>query len=261
MRLCSTRTPISASPRLAMRSARKIGSSVMDPCGKAKVHSPSQSSVPVTLIAGTLNRSSIASRNGHAVVGDVRTEDHQAALVDQLAIRIDHRLDRTLGQTLHLAIDHLYGPVHQALRDRLFEDEVESLGEGGEQLLGKTRRKREVHQVADLDRLGGAFVGHPTSRLTTHSRRTRTSRPNICSDPSGGGMQRQSSRPLPLAQIDLDHLVEGPAHRHVVGQRSGDRGPGRLGMVRPSATSRPAAMSTRVDATSRNPPVSSRRMA
>ena len=42
----------------------KIGSSVMDPCGNAKVHSPSQSSVPVTLIAGTLNRSSMASRVG-----------------------------------------------------------------------------------------------------------------------------------------------------------------------------------------------------
>ena len=42
----------------------KIGSSVIDPCGKANVHSPSQSSVPVTLMAGTLNRSSMASRNG-----------------------------------------------------------------------------------------------------------------------------------------------------------------------------------------------------
>ncbi len=42
----------------------KIGSSVIDPCGNANVHSPSQSSVPVTLIAGTLNRSSIASRIG-----------------------------------------------------------------------------------------------------------------------------------------------------------------------------------------------------
>ena len=42
----------------------KIGSSVIDPWGKANVHSPSQSSVPVTLMAGTLKRSSMASRIG-----------------------------------------------------------------------------------------------------------------------------------------------------------------------------------------------------
>ncbi len=42
----------------------KIGSSVIEPCGKENVHSPNQSSVPVTLMAGTLNRSSIASRVG-----------------------------------------------------------------------------------------------------------------------------------------------------------------------------------------------------
>ena len=42
----------------------KIGSSVIEPCGKENVHSPNQSSVPVTLIAGTLNRPSIASRVG-----------------------------------------------------------------------------------------------------------------------------------------------------------------------------------------------------
>lgn len=42
----------------------KMGSSVIEPCGKANVHSPNQSSVPVTLMAGTLKRSSMASRIG-----------------------------------------------------------------------------------------------------------------------------------------------------------------------------------------------------
>ena len=91
------------------------------------------------------------------------TEDDEAALIDEFAIRIDHRLDRTLGQTLHLAINHLHGPVHDALLDRLLEDEVERLGEGGEQLLREARWQLEVHQVADLDRFCGAFVGHLTS--------------------------------------------------------------------------------------------------
>jgi hypothetical protein len=48
-------------------SAQKIGSSVIEPIENANVHSPSQSSVPVTLIAGTRKRSSIASRVGTAL--------------------------------------------------------------------------------------------------------------------------------------------------------------------------------------------------
>ena len=64
----------------------------------------------------------------HAVVGDVGAEHHQAALVDEFAVGVDHRLDRTLGQTLDLAVDHLHRPIHQALLDRLFEDEVEATG-------------------------------------------------------------------------------------------------------------------------------------
>ena len=99
----------------------------------------------------------------HAVVGDVGTEHHQAALVDEFAVRVDHRLHRTLGQALDLAVDHLHRPIHQALLDGFGEDEVEGLGEGGEQVLRKARRQREVHQVADLDRLSGALVGHLTS--------------------------------------------------------------------------------------------------
>ncbi len=41
-----------------------MGSSVIDPMDRANVHSPSHSSVPVTLMAGTRKRSSIASRVG-----------------------------------------------------------------------------------------------------------------------------------------------------------------------------------------------------
>ena len=41
-------------PRLAMRSAQKIGSSLIEPIDSEKVHGPSHSSEPVTLIAGTL---------------------------------------------------------------------------------------------------------------------------------------------------------------------------------------------------------------
>ncbi|OOK78494.1 hypothetical protein BZL30_2521 [Mycobacterium kansasii] len=51
---------------LASKSAQKIGSSVIDPCGNANVHSPNQSSLPQTLTAGTRNRSSIASLAGTA---------------------------------------------------------------------------------------------------------------------------------------------------------------------------------------------------
>ena len=58
---------MSLSPRLAMRSAQKIGSSLIDPIDKENVHSPSHCSEPVTLIAGTLNRSSMATFVGSAL--------------------------------------------------------------------------------------------------------------------------------------------------------------------------------------------------
>ena len=54
-------------PRLAMRSAQKIGSSLIEPIDSEKVHGPSHSSEPVTLIAGTRNRSSIACLVGSAL--------------------------------------------------------------------------------------------------------------------------------------------------------------------------------------------------
>ena len=144
----------------------KIGSSVIDPCGKANVHSPNQSSVPVTLMAGTLNRSSIASRVGTQLSVMCGPNTTQAAFVDEFAEGVDHRLDRSLGQPLNFAIDHLYGPIHRPVFNGLREHEVKAPSEVGMHLLGEPRRKREVHQVADLDRLCAAFVGHLTSRAT-----------------------------------------------------------------------------------------------
>ena len=54
-------------PRLAIWSAQKMGSSLIEPIESENVHGPSHSSDPVTLIAGTLKRSSIASRVGSAL--------------------------------------------------------------------------------------------------------------------------------------------------------------------------------------------------
>ena len=61
---CSTSTPTSVCPLSASRSVQKVGSSVCDPIGNAKNHSPSARSDPVTLMQGTLKRSSIASFTG-----------------------------------------------------------------------------------------------------------------------------------------------------------------------------------------------------
>ena len=102
-------------PPLAIRSAQKIGSSVIDPCGNANVHSPSQSSVPVTLIAGTLEALLDRLACRHAVVGDAPAEHREAALVDELAVGVDHRLDRSLRQPLDLPVDDLDRPVDQPL--------------------------------------------------------------------------------------------------------------------------------------------------
>ena len=74
------------------RSARRSS----NPCGSANVHSPSQSSVPRDAdrrhLEALLDR--LAGRD--AVVGDGGPEDRETALVDQLAVRVDDRLDRSL---------------------------------------------------------------------------------------------------------------------------------------------------------------------
>ena len=50
-----------------MRCAHRIGSSVIEPLFRRNVHSPSQSSEPHTLIAGTRNRRSTSSRTATAL--------------------------------------------------------------------------------------------------------------------------------------------------------------------------------------------------
>ncbi len=89
------RRPSCARP-CAISCAQKIGSSVIDPCGSANVHSPSQSSVPVDADRRHLEALLDLLARRHRVVGDGRTEHRQAALVDELAVRVDHRLDRAL---------------------------------------------------------------------------------------------------------------------------------------------------------------------
>ena len=50
----------------------------------------------------------LARRDG--VVGDARAEDGEAALVDELAVGVDHRLDRSLRKSLDLA-EHDLAPA------------------------------------------------------------------------------------------------------------------------------------------------------
>ena len=50
-----------------MRSAQRIGSSVIEPLFSRKVHAPSQCSEPQTLIDGTRKRSSMCSRTATAL--------------------------------------------------------------------------------------------------------------------------------------------------------------------------------------------------
>ena len=63
----STSMPAVFCPAFAIRWAHRIGSSVMEPLFSRNVHSPSQSSEPQTLIAGTRNRRSISSRTATAL--------------------------------------------------------------------------------------------------------------------------------------------------------------------------------------------------
>ena len=119
-------------------------------------------------------------------------------------------------------------------------------------LLREAVGQHEVEEVAELDRLCGALVGHvvpPTARAVVRLE------PNSCS-------MKLPAPPAHVGQVARDHLrrgrpsttgssVSGPATAARAARRSGS----------PSAMSRPAAISTRVDATSRSPAVSSRRMA
>ena len=100
-----------------------------DPIGSENVHGPSHASDPVTLIAGTSKRRSISTFVGSAVVGDERPEDGEAALVDELAVRVDDRLGRSLRQAFDLAVDDLDGTIDHALAVAALEDQLERLGE------------------------------------------------------------------------------------------------------------------------------------
>ena len=94
------------------------------------------------------------------VVADVGAEDHQAALVNEFLIGVDHRLHRSLRKTLHLSVDDLDGPVDDAFLECVAEDHVEWNGEVVAVVLRKIVRKQKVHQVADLDRFCIALVRH-----------------------------------------------------------------------------------------------------
>src|ERR1700744_2367548 len=107
--------------------------------------------------------------------------------------------------------------------DGLLECDVEAPSEVGQHFLGKARRQREVHQVADLDRLCAAFVGHLTSRVANS--RAPFCKPNICSDPTGEPYAASIIGPIRPTQIDLDHLVESLAPCHVVGEWPSYRSP------------------------------------
>ena len=99
--------------------AQKIGSSVIDPCGKRE--RPLTQPLVGSGDADRRHLEALLDRFAyrHAVVGDVRAEHHEAALVDEFAVRVDHRLHRALGQPLDLAIDDLDRSIHHALLDRL----------------------------------------------------------------------------------------------------------------------------------------------
>src|SRR5262249_3156890 len=163
------------------------------------------------------------------VVGDARTEDGKAAFVDELAVGVDHRLDRSLRKPFDLTERDLHGPVDDPVLHAFVEHELERPGQVGPHLLRVVLGQPRVEEVAELDRLCGALVGH--NQLRVSSRYTLII----------------STRPL----VTVASSVSGPA----TAARAASRG------LSPSATSRPAAMSTRVEATSRSPVVSRRRMA
>jgi hypothetical protein len=97
---------------------------------------------------------------GDHVVGDGRTEHGQAPLVDQLAVGVDDRLDRALGQALDLFEDDLDRAVDHPLLQALLEHELEGLGEIGPHVRRKAVRQDEVEQVPQLDGFRAALVAH-----------------------------------------------------------------------------------------------------
>jgi hypothetical protein len=135
----------------------KIGSSVIEPCGNANVHFPNQSSVPVTLIAGTL-LDGFARR--YAIVRDVGTEDDQTTFVDEFTERIDDPFHRALGEAFNLSKDDLYRAVDDPLLQRVVEHQFEGSGQVVKPVGWIPFGQEEIIQVSDLDGFRSAFVGH-----------------------------------------------------------------------------------------------------
>ena len=136
-----------------------MGSSVIEPCGRAKVHSPSQSSVPVTLIAGTWNRCSIASRVGTAlsVIAGPNTARQPSstnspyasmtAFAEPLGSPSTSRKTSSTGRSII--------PFH-ACSNTSSKDLVKIVP----LLFREAIWKKEVAEVTQLDRLRVALVGH-----------------------------------------------------------------------------------------------------
>src|SRR5262249_28072490 len=103
----------------------------------------------------------LARRDG--IVGDARAEDGEAALVDELAVGVDHRLDRSLRKSLDLTEHDLHWAIDDLLLQPSVEHELERLGQVVSPLLREVLREPKVEEVAELDRLRGALVGHLSS--------------------------------------------------------------------------------------------------
>ena len=140
----------------------------------------------------------------HGVVRDVRSEDEDAAFVDELAEGVDHRLDASLRKALDLPVHDLNGPVDDLLLQPLVEHQLERQGEVVAQLLRIVGREPEIHQVTDLDRLSGADVRHLASWRGHHNL-------NVCSTFA----RAKILAPPPLGQsasITIAMPMPPPAH-------------------------------------------------
>ena len=88
----------------------------------------------------------------HRALRDHRPEHAEAPFVDQLAVGVDHRLDRAAGQALALPDHELHRTVEPPGRDRVVEREAGRLEEVVADVPGRRSREHEVDQHPDLDR-------------------------------------------------------------------------------------------------------------
>src|SRR5262249_4165236 len=153
-------------------------------------------------------------------------EDGKAAFVDELAVGVDHGLDRSLRKSFDLAENDLHGAVDDPLLQAFVEYELEGLSQVVTHLLREVLRQPKVEEGPELDRLCGALVGHFSS---------------LHGSVQAGWSARYRSIISTSPRATVASSVSGPA----TAAQAASRG------LSPSATSRPAAMSTRVEATSR----------